>query len=307
MTLMHEHVVLLDPEIASNGLSRWRDDVDIPAARADLAATKAAGIDTLVDLTVLGMGRDVGRVRAIAQGTGLNVVVATGMYTFDELPGYFRVRGPGTVNGGPEPVEAMLVREIEHGIGDTGVRAGVIKVATDVKGLTPDVERLLRAAARAHRRTGVPISTHTDAATFRGRDQQRVFRDEGVDLSRVVVGHCGDSTDLDYLGELLDAGSYVGMDRFGNEARCTTADRIATVAELVRRGYAERVLLSHDATCFSDNWEPGARRRERPESDHRFLVRRVLPRLRASGVAESDITTMTVCNPRAVLAGCAPY
>src|SRR5215467_553844 len=109
----------------------------------------------------------------------------------------------------------MFVRDIREGIADTGIKAGILKCATDEPGVTKDVERILRATAQAHRRTGVPISTHTHAQRRVGLDQQRIFREEGVDLSRVDIGHSGDTTDLDYLEKLIAAGSYIGMDRFG--------------------------------------------------------------------------------------------
>ena len=113
------------------------------------------------------------------------------------------------------PMVEMFVRDITEGIAGTGVKAAILKCATDEPGLTPGVERVLRAVAVAHRATGVPISTHTHARTRRGLEQQRVFAEEGVDLGRVIIGHSGDTTDLDYLKELIAAGSYIGMDRFG--------------------------------------------------------------------------------------------
>src|SRR4029077_19124371 len=123
-------------------------------------------------------------------------------------------QGPGTELGGAEMMVDMFVKDIEEGIADTGGKAAILKCATDRPGVTPGVERVLRAVAQAHLRTGVPISTHTHAATERGLEQQRICAEEGVDLSRVVIGHSGDTTDLDYLEELIGNGSYIGMDRF---------------------------------------------------------------------------------------------
>jgi phosphotriesterase-related protein len=307
LTLTHEHIVLLDSETEVNRLGRWRDEVEIPAATESLRLTKAAGVDTLVDLTAIGQGRNVARVARIAAGTGLNVLVATGIYAFDRMPKFFSARGPGSTNGGPEPIEAFFVREITDGIAGTGIKAAVIKCATDVQGLTEDVEKILRAAARAHRATGVPISTHTDAGTCRGRDQQRVFREEGVDLARVVIGHCGDSTDLGYLSELLDEGSYVGMDRFGYDVRLAPEQRLQTVTDLVRRGYADRLLLSHDAPCYSDGLEDPARERLWPNCHHRYVVERVVPGLLELGVSQDEIDQMLVRNPARLFSEGTPY
>jgi phosphotriesterase-related protein len=307
VTLTHEHVVLLDAEVEINRLSRWRDETEIPAASQALRDAKAAGVDTIVDLTVIGMGRNVPRIARIAAHTGVTVIVATGIYTFEVMPKFFSARGPGTANGGPEPIEAFFVREITDGIAGTTIKAAVIKCTTDQAGITDDIRKILQAAARAHRRTGVPISTHTDAGTYRGRDQQRLFRDEGVDLSRVVIGHCGDSTDLGYLTELMDGGSYIGMDRFGYDQRLPVGQRIDTVVELVRRGYAERLLLSHDATCYSDSLEPAARFRLWPNCSHSFISQSVLPALLERGVSQADIDQMMVRNPAAILARGEPY
>ena len=135
------------------------------------------------------------------------------------------------------------------------MKAGILKCATDHPGVTPAVEEVLRAVARAHRATGVPISTHTEPATRRGLEQQKVFESEGVDLSRVVIGHSGDTADLEYLEELLARGSYLGMDRFGLYGILSFEERVRTVVELCERGHVERLVLSHDAACYND-WLP---------------------------------------------------
>ena len=216
VTLMHEHVFVLSPEIIANYPEGWgEEDVREQQAVDKLNALKAAGVDTIVDLTVIGLGRYIPRIQRVAERTDLQIVVATGVYTFNDVPMYFHFSGPGTGMDGPEPMVEMFVRDITEGIAGTGVKAAILKCATDEPGLTPGVERVLRAVAVAHRATGVPISTHTHARTRRGLEQQRVFAEEGVDLGRVIIGHSGDTTDLDYLEELIAAGSYIGMDRFG--------------------------------------------------------------------------------------------
>jgi phosphotriesterase-related protein len=195
----------------------------------------------------------------------------------------------------------MFVRDITSGIADTGIKAGVIKCATDRPGVTPGVERVLRACARAHLETGCPITTHTNAETRRGLEQQAIFAEEGVDLGKVVIGHSGDSDDLDYLLELIDNGSYLGMDRFGIDHFLPTVERVAVVAELCRRGYADRMVLSHDASCYLD-WIPG----EVPPAgmehwNYLHISNDVLPALREAGVTEAQIDTMLVDNPRRFL------
>ena len=253
VTLMHEHVFIMTTEIIENYPEGWGDGAKREAdAIVRLNELKSRGVDTIVDLTVIGLGRYIPRIARIAAATELNIVVATGLYTYNDVPMHFHYLGPGAPLGGPEIMTEMFVRDIEHGIADTGVKAAILKCATDEPGVTPGVERVLRAVAAAHRQTGVPISTHTHAASRRGLEQQRIFAEEGVDLSRVVIGHSGDTTDIAYLEELIAAGSYIGMDRFGVDVYLSTEERVKTVATMCERGHADRMVLSHDASCYFD-------------------------------------------------------
>ncbi|MCO5969602.1 phosphotriesterase family protein [Actinoallomurus soli] len=304
-TLMHEHIFGLSPEILWN----WPDlpegwDLEERAREAagKLNELKAAGIDTIVDLTVVGLGRYVPAVQRVAERTELNIVVATGLYTYDALPPYFGNRGPGTLFGGPDRLAEFFVRDITDGIGRTGVRAGMLKCATGRQGITPGVERVMRAVAEAHRATGVPITTHSESATRNGLDQQKLLAAEGVDLGRVVIGHAGDSTDLAYLEQLIEGGSYLGMDRFGIEFT-SFEDRVATVAALCERGHAGRMVLSHDSYCFNDRFDPDVVRRRHPNYHLLHISRDVLPALRERGVTEEQIHQMLVDNPRRILGG----
>ena len=219
---MHEHIFGLSPEIHWNWPDlpeAWDEDRRVGEAVAQLDAVHALGVDTIVDLTVIGLGRYVPAVQRVAERTAVNIVVATGIYTYDKLPPYFANRGPGSLFGGPDRMAEFFVRDIVEGIGRTGVRAGMLKCAVDHPGVTPDIARLLDAVATAHHETGVPITVHTDSAEQRGLDAQQELARRGVPLDRVVIGHAGDSTDLDYLCRLADAGSWLGMDRFGIELR----------------------------------------------------------------------------------------
>ena len=300
-TLMHEHIFVLDREVLENFPEEWgEDEPRVAAAIARMNELKSRGVDTIVDLTVLGLGRYIPRIQRVAAGTGLNIVVATGIYTYCDLPHYFAYRGPGNVFGGPELIADMFVRDIEQGIADTGVKAGILKCATDAAGLTPGVERILRATAQAHRQTGVPISTHTHARRRVGLDQQRVFKEEGVDLSRVVIGHSGDTTELDYLCELMANGSYIGMDRFGIDTILSFEDRVGTVARLCELGHAPQMVLSHDAACFN-HWLPNGQVPELlPRWHYLHIHNDVIPALRKAGVTDEQLDTMLVENPRKI-------
>src|ERR1700676_1252105 len=237
-TLMHEHVFLRSPEVAANWPTGWDRDTQVARAVERLQELKAAGVDTIVDLTVVGLGRDIEPVQEVAAQVDLNIVVATGLYTYKALPHYFDYRSAPFRRSGVDMLDEFFLHDIENGIAGSGVRPGILKCATDEQGLTPGVERVLRAVARVHRRTGLPISPHPHAPSQRGLDQQRVFTEEGVDLSRVVIGHSGDTTDLDYLEKLIANGSYIGMDRFGINTILSFEDRVNTVAALCERGHA---------------------------------------------------------------------
>jgi phosphotriesterase-related protein len=192
----------------------------------------------------------------------------------------------------------MFVGDITEGIAGTGVRAAILKCATDEQGVTPDVELVLRSVAHAQRATGVPISTHTHARTKRGLEQQDVFESEGVDLSRVVIGHSGDTTDLAYLEEIMRRGSFIGMDRFGIDPILSFDDRVATVATLCERGHADQMVLSHDAACFID-LSPNIRT-HLPNSHYLHISRDVIPALEKHGVSQGQIDQMLITNPRRI-------
>ncbi|WP_304106233.1 phosphotriesterase-related protein [Mycolicibacterium bacteremicum] len=301
VTLMHEHVFMMTTEIAQNYPEAWGDEERrVTDAINRLNELKSRGVDTVVDLTVIGLGRYIPRIQRVAAATDLNIIVATGLYTYNDVPFRFHFQGPGTLLDGPEIMTEMFVRDIREGIADTGVRAAILKCATDEPGVTPGVERVLRAVAAAHRETGVPISTHTHAGLRRGLEQQRIFAEEGVDLSRVVIGHSGDSTDLDYLEELIAQGSYLGMDRFGIDSILPFEQRVDTVAQMCERGHAEKMVLSHDASCYFDALPEDVVPVAMPNWHYLHIHNDVIPALKQRGVTDEQLHTMLVDNPRQI-------
>ncbi|MFI7696028.1 phosphotriesterase [Nonomuraea sp. NPDC049655] len=303
-TLMHEHVFGLSPEILWN----WPDvpegwDLERRAreAAAKLDALKAEGIDTIVDLTVVGLGRYVPAVQRVAELTSVNIVAATGLYTYDALPPYFGNRGPGSLFGGPDRLAEFFVRDLAEGIGRTGVKAAMLKCASDHLGMTKGCERVFRAVAEAHLATGAPITTHSHSASRGGLEQQRLLGSLGVDLERVVIGHAGDSTDLAYLEELVAGGSYLGMDRFGIETISSFEDRVAVVVAMCERGHAGKMVLGHDSYCFNDRFDPDVVRRRHPNYHLLHISRDVVPELRSRGVTGDQLHQMLVDNPRRIL------
>ncbi len=300
-TLMHEHVFVLSTEHVQNyGSSWWDEEARVADAIVKLNALYAKGIHTIVDPTVWGLGRYIPRIQRIAAATPVTIIVATGLYVYEELPQQYAYRGPGLMLDIPEPMVTDFSRDITEGIGDTGVKAAFLKCCMETAELTPGVERIARAIARAHLATGAPITVHTSGPQQSGRTAVRIFKQEGVDLSKVMIGHAGDSNDLDYLTELADSGVLLGMDRFGLDAFNPGTERVKTIAALASRGYAPSMVLAHDANCFIDYWggaHDAARPAALPNWHYEHISDDVLPALLEAGVTQAQIDTMMIENP----------
>jgi phosphotriesterase-related protein len=303
--LMHEHIFNLTAEIqlVHPGFNGWDPEVEVPKAQARLRAVKEAGIDTIVELSPIGLGRSLDLIRRAAEGSGLNIVLATGLYTYDVLPRPWHFVGPGTLLDGEEPLDALMRSDLTDGIEGSGVRPGILKCAIDAAGPTEHVERVVRSVCRLHLETGTPVCVHTSAPHERGRDALRILGEEGVDPARVMLAHCGDSTDLDYLEELAASGALLGMDRFGLDVLLPFEDRVSTVVAMCARGHADRMILSQDAMCFTDWFPPGLREQMAPNWHFLHVMRDVVPALLQRGVTQEQVDRMLRENPRAFFEG----
>ena len=290
-TLMHEHIVTRSPGVQENWPHLWDRAEILRLAERKLTDLHARGIRTIVDLTTVDLGRDIGLIAEIARRSPVHIIVATGVWWMPQR--YFNAHGI-------DAVADLFIRDITQGIGESGVKAAIIKCATDTAGVTPVIDNVLRASARAQKATGVPISTHTWAAGRSGEAQQAIFAQEGVDLTRVIIGHSGDSDDLKYLRGLMERGSTIGMDRFGLDNYLPTEKRVEVLARLCAEGYAGKMVLSHDANCWTDMLSEDAKRRTRPKWHYTHISDDILPALRKAGVTEDQIDQMLVRNPRAI-------
>ena len=303
-TYTHEHIFTLTADVQQNYPAEWgSEDARIADAVSQLRALAAQGIQTIVDPTVIGLGRYIPRIQRVAeQVPELNIIVSTGVYTYDSVPFFFQHRGPaleaalGTPV--PDPMVDMFVADITEGITGTGVRAGMLKCAIDDEGMKPGVERVMRAVARAHQQTGVPITVHTHPGSQTGLEVKRVLcEEEGVDPRRVLLSHSGDTGDCDHLAQLADAGFLLGMDRFGINLGTTFEKRADTLVEMCRRGYAGSMVLSQDASCYID-WIDPAVLPFLPQWNYLHIADEVLPYVTQQGVTQEQITTMLVANSR---------
>lgn len=302
VVLMHEHLFVRDRELEVNlPDDEWEPRIAIDRAITDLNELFALGVRTVVDLTVPGLGRDVELLAEVAERSPVNLVASTGWYTPNVLPTYFQFHGPGRPIDGPEPLVDLFVRDITEGVAGTGVRAGMLKVMTDATGFTPDVERVMAAAAIAQRETGVAITTHSHPASRNGLAQQAFLDERGVPAERIIIGHSGDTEDVEYLRELMDNGSTIGMDRFGMEHVLADDRRVRTVVALLEQGYADRMVLSHDAAIYSHVTPPSWRAVNAPRWRMDTISRHILPALVEAGVSRDQIDQMLIRNPRRLL------
>jgi phosphotriesterase-related protein len=312
-TYMHEHVFVLDADVQQNYPSDWGSEDDrVADAVVKLKALAAQGIRSIADPTVVGLGRYIPRIQRIAeQVPELHIVPATGCYTYGQVPFFFYYRGPALSAAlgvdVPDPMVDMFAGDITEGIAGTGVKAAFLKCAIDHNGMTNDVARVMRAVARAHRQTGAPITVHTHPGSQSGFEVQKLLcGEEGVDSSRVVLGHSGDSSDVDHLSALADDGFILGMDRFGVNVETTFEARADTLIEMCERGYADRMVLAHDAACYIDWIDPNVLA-FMTQWNYLHIHDDVLPYIRERGVTEAQIETMLVDVPRRYFENNAAY
>jgi phosphotriesterase-related protein len=297
LVLAHEHVRFRDEAVAAQWPGRYDEQLELDAALLAVDAAKDRGVRTIVDPTAMFGGRDVAFMKRVADETGVRIIACTGIYSYDYLPHYFE-------NRDIDVMADHFVEDIEVGIQGTDIKAAFLKCAADAPGVTEHVEKIHRAVARASLQTGAPIMAHSMPAIATGPRQLDIFVEEGVDPAKIQIAHCGDTDDLDYIQALIDRGVYVGLDRYGLEMYLSIDRRNATAAELLRRGHAERLMISQDF-CASIDWFPpeAAEAFETSGAIHNWSMTlvfdEVVPALRELGVMDdTSFDTVFVENPR---------
>lgn len=294
LTLIHEHLRVRSESVVAAFPHLYDEDFEYSRAVEFVSAAVDRGVKTICDPSVMEQGRDVRFMQRVAEETGIQLVVATGIYTYHYLPPHFQ-------NRDLDYMVDVFVRDIEVGIQGTEMKAAFIKCCTDHQGVTDDVEKVLRAAARTSHRTGRPIMTHSHAQSQSGLRQIEIFEDEGVDPSNVMIGHTGDTDELDYIEELLGHGPFIGMDRYGLDVILPAEQRNATVVELCKRGYADRMFLSQDACCTIDWYPEELRPQMAPKWTMTYVLDEIVPALKEAGVTDEQVTQMMEENPRSWL------
>ncbi len=294
-TLIHEHVFVEYGGPSSDTVRPGRRQEEILSICIDyIEKLKAVTVSTVVDPTPIDLGRNVLLMAEIASRTGLNLICATGIYS---AATYVRLREK--LGGDPDAVAGLFIKELTEGIDDTGIKPGIIKVATGGTKITAEEYELLRAAARAAKETGVPIITHTDGIC--GAEQQEILTGAGVPAERILIGHSCLSRNFAYHLRIVQNGSYLGFDRFGMPGMADEV-RAASLIKLIDAGCASRLMVSHDSVWYwvdgptigtgnYKNWVPTN------------FFERIIPMLRYNGVPDDQIERILAENPSRFFSG----
>jgi phosphotriesterase-related protein len=299
LTLIHEHFRATDEAGRFQFPHLYDEQQEWDDAMADANAVKGHGVRTVVEPSAMFLQRDAAFSKRVGDESGLNVILATGVYTYDYLPQFLQ-------NRDEDGIAAIFVHELENGIQGTEIKPAFIKCAADEPGVTPNIEKVHRAVARASNQTGRPIMAHSHPKSGTGLEQMRIFGEEGVDPAKVQIAHTGDTDDLDYIERLLDTGCWIGMDRYGLDLYLPTEQRNATVLALLEKGHADRMFLSQDY-CSTLDWFPREvqeylKANEVPNWSMTFLFEEVIPELKERGMTDEQLDQMMVENPKRWLA-----
>jgi len=281
ITLPHEHLLIDVYEIVRD-YGATLDDEDL--AIEELNLFKNAGGRTVVDLTSIGIGRDPLALKRISVATGVQVIMGSGWYREAVYPSYIQSKSV-------DELAEMILHDLESGVDGTGIKPGVIgEIGTERGYITPSQERVFRAAARAHKKSGRAIVTHCTHLGELAMEQLALLREEGVDPRRVIISHMGDRRHIRLELPVVKAGAYVSFDHIGLASFQHDSQRAKCVLELIKEGYLRQILLSHDI-CFTSHlrWYGGR--------GYDFLLVSFVPMLKAAGLDDEQIHTILVENP----------
>ena len=289
-TLIHEHITFgFAGWYANNAITPFDRTECIKVSLKTMDELKTYGVRTFVDATPNDTGRDPSLLREISGASGVNIICSTGLYTDTEGgSAYFKFRA---THGDVElEIYELFLKELIQGIGSTGIKPGVIKVATGEGQITAYEKSVLKAAGRVQKETGVPIITHTVAGTM-GPEQADILISEGADPKRIVVGHICSSADIKYHLMVLKKGVYIAFDRLGIESAQSDTVRKACIIGLIGIGYADKIMLSNDSI---GRWLGKPFICKSPT----HLFKNIIPDLKKAGVTDDQVNMMLVENPR---------
>lgn len=297
-TLIHEHLavdwgeMLGRPKIIDFEFDAMRDKMV-----AALNAAHALGVGAIVECTPIGCGRYVDLFKAVAERTPVKIVCSTGFFHESWCPMHPIARAFDV-----ELMTDLFVREITEGMGDTLIKAGIIKCATGEGRVSQKEEQVLRAAARAHRTTGCPIITHTTGGL--GNEQLDIFESEGVLPSEVIISHVGCEKDnwIPYSESLLKRGANISFDRIGEPSFGSDDHWITLIKNAIDGGYIRQAMFSHDAGVLVHGYNEIINPGVEITGDFTYISREFIPRLQAAGVSDEQLRVMFEENPQRELA-----
>lgn len=306
-TLVHEHFAFGYPGFQGDSLGPYDREAVVKTGLEVAEKVKAHGVETVIDATPNECGRDVEALKEISERAELQIVCSTGYYYEGEgATAYFKFRK--ALGSAPPEVEELMMTELTEGVGKTGVKAGVIKLATSKDVITPYEEMFFKAGAKAQQETGAPIITHTQEGTM-GPEQAELLVGEGADPGRVMVGHMDGNTDVSYHMATLAHGVNIAFDRFGIQVLVGAPmdrEREACLIGLLGMGYEDRIMLSHDTVnlwlgrplvmpdevvTLLENWHPT------------HLFENVVPVLQKAGISDERIDAIFTENPKRLFGG----
>ncbi|MBI2988943.1 MAG: phosphotriesterase [Deltaproteobacteria bacterium] len=296
-TLMHEHIIFNTPgwEYSPEAFQALDAPRVFEKLCGDLMDFKSLGGRTLVDVSGVGLGRDVELFADLSRATGVHIVCCTGFWAERKILPYFAERD---IDYHTE----LYVRELTQGVGTTNIKAGIIKVGNSRDSITPLEEMTFRAGARASKRTGAVVTTHG----VRCAEQQlSILLSEGIEPSRTIIGHLDDRSaiDLERDKRMARKGVWLSYDHIGTEEWSTQyyampdEKRVELVVHIAQDGFINQMLLSND----TNGWSCGLVHRGTPEHTYAHLLRHFVPKLLKAGLTEKQIHTLLVENPRKVL------
>ena len=294
-TLMHEHVMVSAPNMYRTFPDLFGPENREQRAIDTLKRAKSEGIDTIIDATTYDLGKDPQLLAEVSAGSGVNIINVTGWWL--DVPRFLS-------GVSPNQMAREFVKDIEEGFRGTGIKAGILKCAADFQGVTVDLELMARAASRAHVETGIPMMVHSYPTGQVARRQIEIFKEEGVDLTKVKIDHSNDTTDTEYLQWILDQGCYLGLDRYPGQF-VSPHMRTVTRKNLIDMGYGARLCPSHDCIGLHIHKEqPDGTIPEEHDffksnmDQYLYIHRHVIPDLHEMGITEEQVQQLFVDNPR---------
>jgi phosphotriesterase-related protein len=302
LTLMHEHILIANHTMRLV-YPKWLNRKEfIDYAVKMVKRAKNFGVNTIVDGTPFELGRDLRVMQEVSEKSEVNIIAATGFYWTLQL---------ALADKSAEFLAEILIDDLTEGMEGTTYKASFIKYATGYSELTDYDRKIGKAVVLAHKATGAPIYTHT--SNKNGISQVEFFREHGVDLSKVIIGHMGDTDDIEYIKSVVDSGVKIGMDRFATdtvmpEVYLDSKIRAEVVVDLWKGGYLNKMVLSHDASCFIDfQGYPDAGNQwdiyknhdlETLDFQYTFLSQKIFPLFFKGGMTQEEINVMMIDTPR---------